>query len=86
MNLNEIKTDIDSTWYTRILTDNKELTYSLTNFRNERTGLHGVLSIKLDNIPLVYSECNIMRHEDRIRLSNAAYKHFTEGQKGNLPK
>lgn len=86
MNLNEIKTDIDSTWYTRILTDNKELTYSLTNFRNERTGLHGVLSIKLDNIPLVYSECNIMRHEDRIRLSNAAYKHFTEGQKGKLPK
>ena len=86
MNTNEIKTDSDKTWYTRNLADDKNLTYILTNLRNERTGLHGVLTIKLDNIPLAFTECNIMRHEERVKLSNAAYRHFSDVQKAKLPK
>ena len=86
MNTNEIKTDLNSTWYTRNLIDNKNLTYILTDLRNERTGLHGVLTIKLDKIPLAYTLCNIMRNEERVRITNAAYKHFTDVQKAKLPK
>ena len=90
MNPDEIKTNLDKTWYTRQLIDNKQLEYSLSEFRQQPTGLHGVLEIKLitpeNQIPLAYDLINVNRLPDRIRLSNAAYKHFTDGQKGKLPQ
>jgi hypothetical protein len=86
----KIKTDRDRTWYTRQLIDNKQLEYSLSEFRQQPTGLHGVLEIKLitseNEIPLAYDLINVNRLPDRIRISNAAWRHFTEAQQAKLPQ
>ena len=49
------------------------IVFSCTNVRPEKTGIHGTLAIKYDESD-TYTVCNILRQEERTRLTNRAYK------------
>jgi len=44
--------------------------------RRERTGVHARLEVRCNNALLAWSNFNIERDEDRVRLGNSAYKHL----------
>lgn len=44
--------------------------------RRERTGVHANLSISMNWVSLAWSNFNIERDEDRVRLANSAYQHL----------
>jgi hypothetical protein len=51
-----------------------------SNIRRERTGTHLKLTIAMDSRILAWSELNGDRDEDRLRLTNAAYKNLGQAE------
>ena len=64
-------------WHKTI--DDESITFKAISLKQERTGIHGKVSIFCDYMPLAWSILNIERSEDRIRLSNAAYGQLRKG-------
>lgn len=56
--------------------DSHTLLFRAENIRQERTGTHARVSIGCDGATLAWSNFNVERDEDRVRLSNSAYKHL----------
>ena len=54
------------------------LRFQATEVRRERTGTHARLNITVNWISLAWSNFNIDRDEDRVRLANSAYKHLED--------
>jgi hypothetical protein len=52
------------------------LRFAARNVRRERTGTHAMVAISLNWVQLGYSDFNVDRDEDRVRLANSAYKHL----------
>lgn len=52
------------------------LEFRVGNVRLERTGVHGKVSVLANNAVLAWSNFNIERDEDRVRLCNSVYKHL----------
>lgn len=46
------------------------------NVRQERTGVHARISLECDGTVIAWSNFNVERDEDRVRLSNSAFKHL----------
>jgi len=53
------------------------------NLRPERTGIHAKVYVLGNTTVLAWSNFNVERDEDRVRLANSAYKHI-EGNKNGL--
>lgn len=54
------------------------LRFSARDVRKERTGVHANLAISMNWITLAWSNFNIEKDEDRVRLANSAFKHLDE--------
>lgn len=52
------------------------LRYAARDVRRERTGCHAKVDISLNWVSFAWSNFNLERDEDRVRLTNSAYKHF----------
>ncbi len=52
------------------------LRFAARDVRKERTGVHANLAIYLNWVSLAWSNFNIERDEERVRLANSAYKHL----------
>ena len=52
------------------------LRYMAKDVRKEKTGVHANVLISLNWVTLAWSNFNIERDEERVRLSNSAYKHL----------
>jgi hypothetical protein len=52
------------------------LRFAARDIRKERTGVHANIGISVNWISLAWSNFNIERDEDRVRLANSAYKHL----------
>jgi len=57
-----------------------------SDIHQERTGIHARLEIKVNGNSLSWGICNIERHEDRIRLANAAHTQIGEPLIGDYSK
>ncbi len=55
------------------------LRFAAKDVRKERTGVHANVSISMNWVTLGWSNFNVEKDEDRVRLSNSAYKHL-DGQ------
>lgn len=58
------------------LTTGNALRFAARDVRKERTGVHANISISLNWVNLAWSNFNIERDEERVRLANSAYKHL----------
>jgi hypothetical protein len=63
-------------WNRQILEADLTLRFAADEVREERTGIHARLKILGNGAVLAYSSFNVDRDEDRVRLSNSAYKHL----------
>lgn len=61
------------------------LLFRADGVRQERTGVHARVTIDCDGAVLAWSNFNVERDEDRVRLSNSAYGHL-EGLNGSYAK
>ena len=52
------------------------LRFAARDVRKERTGVHANVSISMNWVSLAWSNFNVERDEDRVRLANSAYKHL----------
>jgi AAA domain len=53
-----------------------ELLFRAAHIRQERSGVHARIELTCDGAVLAWSNFNVERDEDRVRLSNSAYSHF----------
>jgi|TARA_Y100000310_G_scaffold179115_1_gene179096 hypothetical protein len=60
--------------------------YRASSLRRERTGVHAKIEILLNDIPLRWSNFNVERDEDRLRLANAAHGMLSPMLKEEYPK
>lgn len=58
---------------------NNVVRYSARNIRREATGIHARISIAVNHVTLAWSNFNIERDEDRVRMANSAYKAWGKG-------
>lgn len=58
------------------LASSNVLRFAARDIRKERTGVHANVSISLNWISLAWSNFNIDKDEDRVRLANSAYSHL----------
>lgn len=58
------------------LTTGNTLRFAAKDIRRERSGIHAVIGISVNWVTLAWSNFNIERDEDRVRLANSAYKHL----------
>lgn len=56
----------------RKLKSNEVLSFRAMDVRRERTGVHAQVQIIINDVICAWSRMNLERHEDRVRLSNAA--------------
>jgi hypothetical protein len=61
---------------TRRVVDGHTLELRAESIRRERSGIHAKLSIHCDKAMLAWSNFNVERDEDRVRLANSAHKHI----------
>jgi len=54
--------------------------------RQERTGVHARLNIMINGTTLAWTNCNIERSEERVKLTNAAFAQFGESLATAYPK
>jgi hypothetical protein len=52
------------------------LRFAARDMRREKTGVHANVAISVNWVTLSWSNFNIERDEDRVRLANSAYKHL----------
>lgn len=52
------------------------LRFQARDVRRERTGIHAQVAMSLNWITLAWTNLNVERDEDRVRLSNSAYRHL----------
>lgn len=52
------------------------LTLKAESIRQERTGVHAKLSVLANGVTLAWSNFNVERDEERVRLANSAHKHL----------
>ena len=64
-----------------ILSRHKGLVFRAESLRQERTGLHGRLSIEYNYSPLAWSAFNLERAEERTRLGKMAHAHLNSNLK-----
>ena len=63
------------------------LEFGSRDLRLERTGIHAVVSVAMNGTALAWSNFNIERDEDRVRLANSAYTHIaSNGVAAAYPK
>jgi len=67
--------------WNKIVSD-RTITFKAESLREEKTGVHGRISIFCDYSPLAWGLFNIERSEDRVRLANSAHKQL----KGDISK
>jgi hypothetical protein len=60
--------------------------YRASNIRPERSGIHAKVEILIDGIPLRWSNFNIERDEDRVRMANGAHSMLGAVLKELYPK
>lgn len=60
----------------RVVDDTHTVTLRAEQIRQERTGVHARLAILMNNVVLSWGSTNIEKDEERVRLSNSAYKHL----------
>lgn len=56
--------------------DEHVLTFRAESVRQERTGVHALVRIGANGSVLAWSNFNVERDEDRVRLANSAYTHL----------
>ncbi len=56
--------------------DQNTLSFRAESIRQERTGVHARVSIGCNDATLAWSNFNVERDEDRVRLTNSAYEHL----------
>jgi len=56
--------------------DHVTISIRAESIRQERTGVHARLSILANNVSLAWSNFNLERDEERVRLTNSAHKHL----------
>src|SRR3990167_6158484 len=61
------------------------LRFAARDIRREKTGAHANISISINWVSLAWSNFNIERDEDRVRLANSAYKHL-DGKEHELDR
>src|SRR3990167_8267614 len=59
-----------------VLASGNELRIAARDIRREHTGVHANVSISLNWVSLAWTNFNIERDEDRVRLSNSTYAHL----------
>jgi len=64
--------------YSELIDAKNEIQVKFAELRRERTGLHGRVSIFLNYHILAYDTFNLGKREDRLRLTNEAYKTLLE--------
>ncbi len=58
------------------LASSNVLRYGAQDVRREKTGIHAKVCISINWVTLAYTNFNIERDEDRVRLSNSGYAHL----------
>jgi hypothetical protein len=70
----------------RQITTANQARYRASNIRTERTGIHAKVEILIDGIPLRWSNFNVERDEDRVRMANGAHSMLSAVLKELYPK
>lgn len=52
--------------------------FAAKEIRRERTGVHAQVAISMNWVTLAWSNFNVERDEDRVRLANSAFKHLDD--------
>lgn len=69
----------------RRVDEDHTLIFSAEGIRQERTGVHARVSLDCNGAVLAWSNFNVEKDEDRVRLSNSAYLHLN-GMSAAYPK
>lgn len=72
----EYERDEGWTLHSYTLTSGNVLRFAAQDVRRDRTGIHAKVCISMNWVTLAYTNFNIERDEDRVRLSNSAYSHL----------
>ena len=78
----EYEREDDSLTFTRIV-NSFRFQFRAERIRQERTGVHARLSLSLSGVELAWGYCNVDKDEERVRLSNSAYKMIAPEYRGN---
>jgi hypothetical protein len=60
----------------REIDDEHAITFRAEGIRQERTGVHGRVTVVCNGAVLAWSNFNVEKDEDRVRLANSAYTHL----------
>lgn len=69
----------------RIVDHEHTVTFRAQGVRQERTGIHARVTITCDGADLAWSNFNVEKDEDRVRLTNSAHGHLN-GMSSSYPK
>ncbi len=72
--------------YTETIGEHITLVFRASNIRKERTGVHARVEMSFNGLTLAWTNGNIERDEDRVRLCNSAYSKLSDEMQTQVDK